>query len=283
MRHLNFHSHEKVSERVYVVTEGYSRVHRFTIGVVIGDEKVLVIDSGLGMTGDLRTYIEGFAGTEKPMICACTHGNIDHVGAACLFDEAYLNHGDHVDVLRAFDNERRLRDLSAFSLFNDEVIAYGREHMIEDNSKVVFKDIDEGQVFDLGGISVEPIRTLGHTEGHLAYYIRQENIAFGGDAINVSTGLKRLDREGLLAYRDMLYRFLSITGDDVAIYAGHLNRPHKSNVPRNLALACEEVANGETRGDPPAESIFPEKAGNPALRMHYHGNSCIIYNSSHLK
>jgi hypothetical protein len=51
-------------------------------------------------------------------------------------------------------------------------------------------------------------------------------------------------REGLLPYRDMLLRFLSITGEDLTIYAGHLNRPHKALVAKNLAAACEEVASG---------------------------------------
>lgn len=279
---LNFYSHEHVAERVYVVTEGYSMVHRFTIGVVIGDEKILVIDSGLGMDADLRAYIESFAGASKPMICVCTHGAIDHAGAACLFDEAYFNERDIPMLAGAFDQGRRMRDLAAFSLFNEEVIEYGRAHKL-DNTKTVLKNIDEGDVIDLGGICVEPISTPGHSKGHLSYYIPQEKIVFGGDGINIDTHIKSLDRAGLLAYRDMLYRFLFFTGEDVRIYAGHLNRPHKSNVPRNLALACEEVANGMTAGDPPGETIFLEKAGNPAMRMHYHGNSCIIYNADLLK
>ncbi len=282
MRRLNFYSHEKISDRIVVVTEGYSMVHRFTIGVVIGDKQVLVIDSGLGMTGDLRPYIESIVGRKKPLLCVCTHGNIDHIGAACTFDEAYLNHGDWDDVARALDRERRMRDLNSFSLFNKEVVEYGRVHMV-DNSKTEFKDVVEGQNFDLGGVVVEPIDLYGHTWGHYGFYIRQENIAFGGDGINVDTHLKRLDRAGLFKYRDTLRRFLSITGDDVKIYAGHLNRPHKSNVAKNVALACEEVANGQTQGDPPAETIFLEKTGNPAMRMHYHGNSCIIYDASRLK
>ena len=282
MKYLNFYSHEHVAERIYVVTENYSMVHRFTIGVVVGDERILVIDSGLGMDGDLRKYIESFTDVDKPMICACTHGAIDHVGAACLFDEVFLNNRDYHMLPSAFDRARRLRDLSAFSLFNNEVIQYGQQHMI-DNKKTKFTDIDEGDIFDLGGIQVEPIRTPGHTDGHLAYYIRSANIAFCGDGINIDTHIKKLDRQGLIDYSDMLSRFLTVTGENVTIYAGHLNRAHKSNVPKNLAAACMEVANGQTEDDPPGETIFLEKAGNLNIRMHYHGNSCIIYNSALVK
>jgi glyoxylase-like metal-dependent hydrolase (beta-lactamase superfamily II) len=280
--YLNFYSYEQISDRVYVVTENYSMVHRFTIGVVVGDEKILVVDSGLGMDSDLRTYIEGIVGKEKPMICVCSHGAIDHAGAACLFDEAFLNDRDREMLPSAFDPARRMRDLGAFSLFNDEVVAYGRTHMV-DNRNSQFTPVDEGDVFDLGGIEVRPIRTPGHSKGHLAYWIPSEKIAFVGDGINADTHLKKLDRQGLLDYSAMLQRFLSIVGEDITMYAGHLNRAHKANVARNLAAACEEVANGQTAGDPPGETIFLEKAGNLAMRMHYHGNDCIIYNSDLLK
>ena len=57
MENLCFWSHERKSEHLYIVTEGYSMVHRFTIGVVVGDEKVLVIDAGLGVAPGLRDYI----------------------------------------------------------------------------------------------------------------------------------------------------------------------------------------------------------------------------------
>ncbi len=281
--YLNFYSHEKVGERVYVVTENYSMVHRFTIGVVIGDEKVVVIDSGMGMDGDLRTYIESFAGTDKPMICVCSHGAIDHCGAAILFDEAYLNSRDYgmlpSESNGAFNKERRLSDLNSFSLFNKEVVEYGRIHAI-DNCATVFKDIDEGDEIDIGGIKIYPIRTPGHSVGHLAYWIPDEKIVFSGDAVNVDTHIKKLGKEGLLEYSQMLDRFLDTVGEDAKNFAGHLNRPHSSRVTRSLSAACREVAQGETENDPPGETIFLEKAGNTSMRMHYHGNCCIIYNSS---
>ncbi len=282
MEYLNFYSHERVSEHTYIFNEGYSMVHRFTIGVIVGNQKVLVIDSGLGMDGSLRKYVESVVGSGKPIICACTHGNIDHVGGACLFDERYLNSRDYPELPRAFDRTRRLSDLDAFALHNPEVAAYCEKHMV-DNEGTIFQDIDEGDVLDLGDVLVEPVRTPGHTPGHLAYLCRQEKVVFCGDAINVDTHLKRLDREGLLGYRDMLNRFISFVGEDVALYAGHINRPHTIQVAKNLARACEEVAMGKTYGDPPGESIFQGKTGNPLVRMHYSGNTCVVYNSGNFK
>lgn len=283
IKKISFYSHEQVSDHIYVVTENYSMVHRFTIGVIIGEERIAVIDSGLGMTGDLRSYIESFAGTDKPMICLCTHGAIDHIGASKLFDEAYLNPLDLEMIPRAVLTERRLSDLNAFCLENKEVMEYCREHMLI-NEDSTFLDVREGDSFDLGGgIVVEPIATPGHSKGHLAYLCRSGNIAFVGDAINADVHIKQLDKQGLRDYASMLRRFLLIAGEDVVMYAGHLNRAHRAGVVHHLAAACEEVADGNICGDPPGETIFTEKSGNPEIRMHYHGNCCIIYNRSLLK
>jgi hydroxyacylglutathione hydrolase len=278
MGYINFYAYEKITDRVYVVTENYSMVHRFTIGVIVGDKKVLVIDSGMGMDGDLRKYIESFAGSDKPMICACSHGAIDHAGAAILFDEAYLNSRDYDMLPKAFILARRLSDLDAFSLHNKEVVEYCREHAII-NKGTAFKDIDEGDVLDLGGVKVEPIRTPGHSKGHLAYFCRQEKVVFCGDAINADTHIKGLNIQGLRDYSEMLKRFISIVGEDVRLFAGHLNRAQSIQTAKNLAAACEEVADSQTEGDPPGESIFIDQKSPKSMRMHYHGNSCIVYNA----
>jgi len=284
-KYLNFYSHEKVSERIYVFTEGYSAEFRFTLGVIVGDQKVLVIDAGLGMAGGLRKYIESVVGSDKPIICACTHGNVDHVGSAIEFDEAYLNSRDYY-MLPGFGlyTPTRFGDLTAFSCDSPEVLAYAIENYVH-NKETVFKDIDEGDIIDLGGITVEPVRVPAHSPGSLAYFCRQEKVCFTGDAISIQTHIKRLDNEALLEYAGVIKRFISIVGEDCVMYSGHCALPLPIQVAKNIAAACEEVASGKNFGDPPAEMIFKNQKnrGDQQLRYHNVGNTCIVYNSTLIK
>jgi glyoxylase-like metal-dependent hydrolase (beta-lactamase superfamily II) len=283
--YMNFYSHEKVSDRTYVFTEGYSAENRFTIGVIVGDEKVLVIDAGLGMGGGFRAYIERVVGTEKPIICACTHGNVDHVGSAIEFDEAFLNSRDYY-MLPGFGlhTPTRFGDLGAFSCDSPDVLYYAINHYTP-NTETVFKDIDEGDVIDLGGIQIEPIRVPAHSPGSLAYFCRQEKICFVGDAIHIQTHIKRLDNDALIEYSKVIKRFISMVGDDCQLYSGHLAVPMSIQVAKNVAAACEEVAAGKTYGDPPTEMIFKNQKnrGDQQLRYHYVGNACIVYNATMIK
>lgn len=275
---LKFWSHRRVNRRLCIVTEGYSMVHRFTIGVIEGDRKVLVIDAGMGMAPGLREYIEQITGSEKPILCACTHGHPDHVGSACLFDEAYLSSLDYPRLESfALNPEVRLQDLEGFALGSPEVLAYCREHYL-DNRGTKFSEITDGQVFDLGGVSLEAVALPGHSDGHFTFFNRDEGYVFTGDGINADVHLKKLDREGLLVYAASVRRFMERAGERAILYPAHLPAAFSIETARDVAAACEEVAEGRTQGDPPGETIFGRRAGDSRIRMHYVHNTCIVYN-----
>lgn len=284
MKKLNYYSHEKFSDRVYIFTEGYSSEFRFTLGVVVGERKVLVIDAGLGMCGGLRQYVESIAGKEKPIICCCTHGHVDHVGSAIEFDEAYLNERDF-EVLPGFGlyEPTRFGDLTAFSCDSYETQWYAIEHYVQ-NKETKFKNIDDGDVIDLGGVQVEAIRMPGHSKGSLAYYVREEKVCFTGDAVNIQTHLKRFDNAGMREYAEIIERMIDITGEDCTIFSGHMALPQTVASARNLAAACREIADGRIEEDPPAEMIFKNQknGGERDYRFHYHGNTCVIYNRKNI-
>jgi len=278
MSQLSFFSHEQISERLYIFTEGYSMVHRFTIGVIVGDDKILVIDSGLGATDDLRETIESVVGTGKPLVCVCTHLHPDHAGSAKRFDEAYCSHLDwpsRADF--ALSTQQRLTDLKGFSLNSSEVLEYCREHIIE-NSDSVFKDIKDGDIFDLGGVKIEAIAVPGHSAGSMAFFNAEEEYVFTGDAINTDVRLRKLGRDGFRSYIEMLKRFIARVGEDVTLYPAHLPLAMNINIAKNLIVICKDLLAGNTAGDPPGETIFAERNNDPELRMHYYNNTCIVYN-----
>ena len=62
-----------------------------SIFLLIGTEKAMVIDCGMGI-GDLRGAIEMI--TDKPLICVISHGHIDHTANARQFGEIWLNPKD---------------------------------------------------------------------------------------------------------------------------------------------------------------------------------------------
>ena len=283
---MDFYSWEKWSDRVYTITINMSTVHRITLMVFVGDEKILLIDSGHGLDANLRPTVESFAGTDKPIILACTHIGIDHAGGAAQFDEVYIHHNDWRGILKSMPRLTRVEDIQPFALYNEEFREYTEQTVLEPFNFTKVQDIDDGQIFDLGGISVEAIFTPGHSKGHMSYYCAQENVVFAGDAMNVDTHLKALDREGFLEYARMLDRFFARVDPNVRVFTAHLNRPNTLRVARNIQMCCLEIAAGQTRDDPPGEAIQkhfgPQGFNNPHKKMHYHGNCCVVYDEEKL-
>lgn len=277
MSNLNFFSHEKISDRLYIFTEGYSIVHRFTIGVVIGDEKILVIDSGLGAGGSLRKAIEDVVGTEKPMICVSTHCHPDHAGGVKLFDEGYCSHLDWAARSAiAFNMAHRLKDVEAFGLECPEVQHYCEEHIF-DNADTVCKDVKDGDIFDLGGVEIMAIGLPGHTLCSMAFWNRAEGYVFTGDAVNTNISFGGFDPGVFQRYIQTLERFIAIVGDTARVYPAHLTLTMNMEIAKNLVVVCQDLVNGKTKGDPPAEGIFKARRNNTDMRMHFYNNTCIAY------
>ena len=274
MEKMNLFNHEEFIKNTYVVTENYAVDRRFTIGVVVGAERVLVIDSGFGMAGDLRKYIEGFVGTEKPIFCICTHGHSDVLGAASQFDEVYLKKEDAGAFPESTDPALRLQQLAGFVSGDAQMLEYGKKVML-DNSKVSFRDLKDGDHFHLGGVHVGIIEIPGHTKGSIAVRITREGVtksAFCGDAFSAGMNhLLNMNRRDLLIYSERLEQFMMKLEDQEPIYCTHSSVPMTKRAGMAVAKACYEVAEGMTAGDPAFQ-------GKEDLRIHFTDNYCIVYN-----
>lgn len=126
--------------------------------LVVGSEKAMMIDTMNGEE-DFVPAIKEI--TDLPVIVVNTHGHPDHLGGNKYFAEkCYMNPAD-LSVTKEFGGS-------------------------EEN----FLPAKGGDVFDLGGLTVDVIDIPGHTPGGILLLLEEERILFTGDSINRHTWMQ---------------------------------------------------------------------------------------------
>ncbi|MBE5917939.1 MAG: MBL fold metallo-hydrolase [Pseudobutyrivibrio ruminis] len=270
------YTHEKINERIYIIREGYAPNNGLTIGLVIGDKKAAIIDSGMGVIATLRSYIEKI--TDKPIICIVTHGHPDHVGGAALFDEVYMNNKDAWILDWALPLEKRLSDMDEFSS-NNKLLRIEAEKNPVICENLTYKNMEDGDVFDLGGITLKMYKLPGHTPGSLAAYCDEEKIAFASDAIISNIVLSDENRNGIQTCENALRRFMDSIDVNTVIYSGHSQQPLPRELAYDLLAAYEEILSNKTGDDMITHFKFAEEI-HPGIRLkkHVHGSATVTYN-----
>ncbi len=268
---------------LYSIAEEHGAAGTVMMYLVVGEEKAALIDSGFGVVDTLRTFVEEI--TDKPVMCIVAHGHPDHVGAASLFDEIYMNERDEGLLPISLSYDRRMGDV--FGRCEDEKLrAYCDRHIVM-TERLDYKNIDDGAVIDLGGTVLKAIAIPGHTQGSLAFYNEKDNYALTSDAFSTRTALVTLPPEkrvGIEAYRDGLGRFLEVINDDTKIYWGHAKEAMPHCVPRDMYRACLEVLDGKTEHDAVSDNPFTRRASAKGKKMREHicGSVMLVYDANTL-
>ncbi len=284
MDRLQFFCHEKINDHFFHITESYAPCRDpgfdmgsiFNIYVVIGTEKVAVIDTGLGGTDGLRAYIETFICPEnhKPMIALLGHCHPDHCGAATLFDEVYFHSGELEDLDWNSNIERRLSDLELFSAYDEEVIAFCREHHVKGRITPEYPHhlVEEGDVIDLGGVSLKVVALPGHSKGSVLYWNEQEHWACGSDSVQILNGYHG-GFDQLEVYRSYLKKAICILPEDILIYSGHDRVIHTKGTLYLMLESLEDIIYGRNlSGDIPKPPRFAMTKPGPTVLIHRFGH-----------
>lgn len=165
--------------------------------LVEGTDRAALVDTGSG-AGSLRTYVSSL--TPLPVVVLITHGHVDHAMGAPEFDTVYMNR---------LDNEM-YRSHSDFEVRKGYLSGSADYAMLEESDYIPvgscenFHDLTEGDIFDLGGISIEAFSCPGHTKGSMVLLLREERTLITGDACNGFTFLFDASCEGLTTYENNL-------------------------------------------------------------------------------
>lgn len=271
---MNHYTHKSVSSRSYVITEDYGANSRYTIGLFEGENSAAVIDSGWGLTGNLRKYIEENI-TAKPLICLLTHPHPDHVGASVQFERVYMNPIDEGISGHSRSLGKRLGDMKA--KFGGTPLYEEMEAEATEFADFIYSPLVDGQSFDLGGIRVQALSVPGHTPGSMVFYCEEEKTAFVGDTIGNRVMFLQEDSD-ISSYISSLRSFISAADGDTRMYGGHSQEPMSLALLGDILRACENILSGNV--DPKPAELPPfllEGLPNKSPLSENIGNACVIY------
>jgi glyoxylase-like metal-dependent hydrolase (beta-lactamase superfamily II) len=170
---------QEVASGVFVIPD--NRVPLVpNIGVILGDEAALVVDTGMGPVNGRKVFdaAKRIAGTRR-LIVTLTHFHPEHGFGAQAFKGSarMIYNATQRDELR----EKGSGYLEMFRTFGDTVAAELEGVELIEPSEVYEGDLHE---LDLGGRTVE-LRTWGlaHTRGDQVVFLPDERVLFTGDLV----------------------------------------------------------------------------------------------------
>jgi glyoxylase-like metal-dependent hydrolase (beta-lactamase superfamily II) len=169
---------QQIAERVWVFPD--ERINLVpNIGLVVGEDAALVVDTGMGMRNGERLLERVREITEKPLLLTLTHFHPEHGWGAQAFEDSatiVYNRVQREELEEKFDPFVEL-----FSSFGQEVaelladVRLVRPHVVYGG---------DGAELDLGGVTVQlSYPGPAHTRGDQLVLLPNERVLFAGDLV----------------------------------------------------------------------------------------------------
>lgn len=239
-----------------------------------GSRQAALLDTGFGF-GDLKGYVESL--TRKPYLVLLSHGHMDHAGGAGQFDEVYLHQRDWALEKWHCTRERRIWDVHhgpggmPAGLTDDDFLP---------SRTAPYLPLNEGDRFDLGGITICPIEVPGHTTGSLIFLLPEDRVAIFGDACGEHTLLLFRESAPIETYRKGLQHMQEYAGAFDLVLRNHGSFSSPKQILQDSIELCGQILD---RTDAAIPEDFMGQPGCLA-RPHRHpgkeGN--ILYDPRHL-
>lgn len=195
-----------------------------SIYLIEGTDRAILLDAGTKMPG-LRKIVEDIV--KKPVTLIATHVHPDHTGSAINeWDTLWINAADQVNI-----------------------------PAIMPDYKGTLMFLTDGQVFDLGGRSIEIVFTPGHTPGSTTFIDKEAHYGFSADAFGSGNLLVFTDLSTEINSCRRLERFIA-KYDIKYFYPGHywgnnLETPERI---ANVAAICEGILDGSKQPNTPGSN-----------------------------
>ncbi len=207
--------------------------------LVEGEHSAVLIDTCTG-TGDLYELVQSL--TTKPLEVILTHGHCDHAGGAALFQRVYLNENDW-DLVKQHTAIEMRKSYIRFTI-GDERFDQIPENAFARGKADGYLPLSDGQIFELGGVTLEALLISGHTQGMCCILNREERSILFGDACNNSTFLWADESTSIEEYRRNLQLLKKQEDRYDTVWLSHGSTIVNKSILDEVMLVCDRIMAG---------------------------------------
>jgi hydroxyacylglutathione hydrolase len=214
---------KKMNDSVWLLNDN----NESTGYLVCGEKKAVVIDTMFGIA-DVHAVVREI--TDLPLMVVNTHGHCDHIFGNVYFNCDCFIHPDEAEVV-------------AEQIRIPEFVNLCKSKKME---MPAFKPINDGDIIDLGGLTLEVILLPGHTPGGICLLLREKRILFTGDGINHHLWMQLDESLPLKEFLKNLDKISWVTEKADYILHGHTQELDDISLFYELRSGIKELI--ETRG-----------------------------------
>lgn len=239
----DYYTIDRIDERTHTI--GEPRVGGPTFSYLIeGEDMAVLFDTGLPQADMSKVVAEL---TDKPLTVIPSHLHYDHVGNITRFD--------HVAMLDTPETRAQIVD----GQFTPRDVQFlGSVEGYEPFTWPVAELLAEGSRIELGGRTLQVIRTPGHTDQSISLWDEENKQLFTGDYIYEGGLYAFLPNSSLVSYLETAEKLLLMLPEDTELLTAHRWRMIGTPILNmqdlvDLRNALEKVRDGELA----YEGLFP--------------------------
>lgn len=162
----------------YICEPFIKEFYRCNIWHVRGSHADMLVDSGMGVVS-LREWVPLV--TEKTLTAVASHTHFDHIGCHHEFENRAV-HSAEAELLAHPTRENTLADpYVTDDIFTGLPPTPYNSALYSVKNAPATRQLEDGDVIDLGNRSFEVIHTPGHSPGGIALWEKNTGILFSGD------------------------------------------------------------------------------------------------------
>ncbi|CAA9524213.1 MAG: MBL-fold metallo-hydrolase superfamily [uncultured Thermomicrobiales bacterium] len=227
--------------------------------LVVGTERAVLLDTGTG-SGDLRAVVERLS--DRPLTIVHSHAHWDHIAGDARFaaDTPILVHPAEAGLLAAGrPAAKRREDLHPSRLSGSLPLGTDPDAPLPPVRATGF--VRDGDVFDLGGRTLEAIHAPGHSPGGVVFLDRAGRLLFAMDVAYPGALYAQEADADLDAYRATMAKLARLAPDLDAVLPSHNVGPMDPNSLPAMRDAFDAIAAGRAPDRVEGKTAHHEFAG----------------------